>query len=471
MPVPVMLSLTGDQHQHLHRFLFPGDGKEAVALLLCGRRDGNLRHRLTVQGVFEIPYAACTVRTPSRVTWPPEIIEALLEKAAKHRLSVVKVHSHPSGLAKFSPTDDLGDAQLLPMIRGWVEADIPHGSAIMLPSGEMIGRVLSADRKLELMHAINVVGDDLQFWYAGGDGEPAPGFVASHAQAFDEGTTERLRRLIIAVVGCSGTGSPVIEQLVRLGVGVVVIVDDDSVEDRNLNRILNATMQDALNAKLKTAVQADAIARTGLGTRVIRIDSNLWEPDAILAVAQCDAVFGCMDSIDGRFLLNTVATYYNQAYFDIGVRIDAVPEGHDAGRIREVCGTVHYLQPGRASLMSRGLFTMEQVAAAGLRRADPQAHERQVSDGYITGVQAQRPAVISLNMCAASLAVNELLARLHPYREEVNGNYASVAFSLASMEMIPDLDEGQCEILASKVGIGDTTPLLGLMALAERRAA
>lgn len=27
------------------------------------------------------------------------------------------------------------------MIRGWVEADIPHGSVIMLPDGQMFGRV------------------------------------------------------------------------------------------------------------------------------------------------------------------------------------------------------------------------------------------------------------------------------------------------------------------------------------------
>jgi hypothetical protein len=27
-----------DQHEHLKSFLFPDDGKEAVAIMLCGRR-------------------------------------------------------------------------------------------------------------------------------------------------------------------------------------------------------------------------------------------------------------------------------------------------------------------------------------------------------------------------------------------------------------------------------------------------
>ena len=121
--------------------------------------------------------------------------------------------------------------------------------------------------------------------------------------------------------------------------------------------------------------------------------------------------------------------------------------------------------------MSRGLFTMADVAAAGLRRNDPAAHARQAKDGYIRGVAANRPAVISVNMLGASLAMNEFLARLYPYREESNGSYGSVVFSLASMEIITEPEEGLCKILGGRVGIGDTTPLLGLMELAERGAA
>jgi len=257
----------------------------------------------------------------------------------------------------------------------------------------------------------------------------------------------------------------------RLGVRELVIVDDDLTEHRNVNRILNSTVQDATDKRPKVDVLGDAIERTGLGNRVIRLKKNLWDPEVVKIVAQCDVVFGCMDTVDGRYLLNALATYYNLPYFDLGIRLDAVPEGKDKGRIREVCGTIHYLRPGRSSLMSRGLFTMKDVATAGLRRNDPAAHERQVKDGYIAGVQGHRPAVISVNMLAAGLAVDEFLARLHPFREEPNSRYASVTFSLASMELICDPEEGICEILGGCVGVGDTTPLLGQMELAERRAA
>jgi len=466
---PVTLSFTAEQHERLRRFLFPGDGKEAVALVVCGRRAGDRRHRLMVRDIQEVPYEACSERTVVRVTWPPELIESVLDHAAAEQLSVIKIHSHPAGYAAFSSTDDAGDAQLLPMIHGWVEADIPHGSAVMLPGGQMFGRVYWGKGELEPLDAINVVGADLHFWYPEAGSVDLPSFVASHAQVFDEGTIERLRRLSIAVVGCSGTGSPVVEQLFRLGVGELVLVDDDQMEERNVNRILNSTMQDVREERPKVDVLGDAVQRAELGTQVITLRKNLWDPAVVRAVAQCDVVIGSMDTIDGRFLLNALATYYTIPYFDIGVRLDAVPDGADKGRIREVCGTVHYLQPGRSSLMSRGLFTMKQVGEAGLRRHDPEAHARQVQDGYIAGVVAHRPAVISVNMFAASLVVNELLARLHPYREEPNREYASVTFSLSSMELIPEPEEGQCGILHKHVGKGDTTPLLGLMELAERR--
>ena len=75
-------------------------------------------------------------------------------------------------------------------------------------------------------------------------------------QAFDEGTIQRVRRLWIAVVGASGTGSPIVEQLMRLGVGVLMIVDDDRMEKRNVNRILNSTMRDVRRSASRSMCSA-----------------------------------------------------------------------------------------------------------------------------------------------------------------------------------------------------------------------
>ena len=469
MPSNVTLALTGDQHEHLTDFLFPSDGKEAVAFLLCGRRDGDRCHRLVVHEIHDIPYEHCTRRTSTMVTWSPDYLDDILERAAQNNFSVIKIHSHPNGYAAFSSTDDEGDTRLIPMIQGWIESDILHGSAVMLPDGQVFGRIWR-DGTFEAMNCISVAGDDLHFWYADAGILNSRDFTASHAQAFDIGTIERLQRLSIAVIGASGTGSPTIEQLVRLGVGEMVIVDDDHMEARNLNRVINSTREDAEQQRLKVDVLADAIDRIGLGTKVVRCKKNLWDAETVEQVAQCDVLFGCMDTIDGRYLLNAISSYYNIPFFDIGIRLTASEQEDKAGQVQEVCGTVNYIRPGRSSLMSRELFTMNQVAEAGLARNDPAAHRQQVKDGYIAGVQTHRPAVISVNMFGSSLAVIEFLARLHPYREDDNVCHAAVSFSLASMELISDPEEGFCDILTSKVGLGDMTPLLEMMELSKRNA-
>ena len=263
--IPVTLAMSGDQYAHLQSFLFPGDGFEAVAILLCGRRYGDRRHRLTVHEVHDIPYDQCE-RTQRKITWHTDTIADILERATAEKLSVVKVHSHPGGYAEFSEIDDEGDARLLPMIKGYVEANVPHGSAVMLPKGEMFGRVLGANGKMHELASISVAGDDLKFWYRNSGTLAAPNFVASHAQAFDDGTIERMQRMSFAVLGASGTGSPVFEQLMRLGAGEIVAVDDDVTEERNINRILNSTMEDAVERRMKVDVLAAAATRAGLGT-------------------------------------------------------------------------------------------------------------------------------------------------------------------------------------------------------------
>ena len=464
----VSLTLTADQHSYLFDHLFPGDGLEAAALILCGSRADEKRYRLLGREIHPIPYDACSERTEGRITWSNEIIVPVLEKAEKEGWSVVKVHSHPTGYPKFSSIDDNGDEELIPAIRGWVERDILHGSSVMLPEGRMFGRYLTAQNTFVPFDFINIAGDDLIFWYAEPLKSESLGFAASHIAAFGDSTYEILQRLSIAVIGCSGTGSPVIEQLARLGVGKLILVDDDIIKDRNLNRVLNSKMDDVRSGRKKVDVMAEAINGMELGTELEIYDNNLWDsPKAIKAVSACDLVFGCMDSIDGRFLLSTLCSHYLLPYFDLGVVIDAIQDGPDQGDIREVCGSVHYLVPGGSSLISRGLFTMKQVADAGLARTDPQNHSQQVKDGYIPAFAEDKPAVISLNMQIASLAVNSMLARLHGFNEEPNRLYRQIQVSLTSMEIFTDEHSGPCQIFIDDVGKGDQVPLLGLPQLSE----
>lgn len=293
------LRLTQEQHQALHSHLFPGDGCEAVALLLCGRRNDPDRHAFIVQESVLVPYKACAVRRPDLINWPTEFACELLTKAHGRGKAIVKIHSHGEAYRLFSRTDDASDRVLFSSITSLLDDGLPHASLIMLPTGEILGRVLGEDGQLVApISSVMAVGDDLQIWEDVPSGQMRH-FTERHAQAFGSATTARLGRLSAAVIGCSGTGSVVVEQLARLGIGKLVLIDPDVVEEKNLNRIVNATIEDAQNATAKVDVLTSAVSRMGLGTKVISLQKNLASREAILAAAACDIVFGCVDSLEG----------------------------------------------------------------------------------------------------------------------------------------------------------------------------
>lgn len=242
----------------------------------------------------------------------------------------------------------------------------------------------------------------------------------------------------------------------RLGVGRLVLVDPDDIDEKNLSRIPQATLDDAWQRRKKVEVMARAVAQAGLSTEVVPLAVTVEAREAILALAGCDFVFGCMDSVGGRDTLNRIAAFYLLPYVDVGVRLDA----DGAGGINQITTAIHYLKPGGSSLLSRGVYQMEGVRAEHLRRTNRAAYDRELGEGYLRGVNEDRPAVIPVNMYAASMGVMEMLARLHKFRDEGNGEAASSRISHTAGILRRGPDGAPCLILAKEVGRGDTEPLL-----------
>jgi molybdopterin/thiamine biosynthesis adenylyltransferase len=458
------LRLSGDQHRLLRDHLYPGDGDESVALALCGRRNGDQRHIFTVQDIVLIPHDECEERTPQRVIWPTRYVDPWLEKASKHQLAIMKIHSHPTGCESFSIVDDAADRSFLGSVQSVTECGRPHLSAVMLPDGRIFARTYEASETFNIVEMVCVSGDDILYWPIERD-FTLPEFVLRHAQAFGEGTTKLLHRLKIVVVGCSGTGGPLISQLVRLGVGTIVLIDPDKVEEKNLNRIPFTTMSDAHQGRYKVDVIAKRVKDLGIGTIVIPIPEYLETPRAIKAAAECDMAFGCLDSWSGRDALNRLATYYSLPYIDIGVQLSAMPDGG----IDQIMGAVHYLQPGKSSLKSRGVYDSEDVRAELVKRNDPEEYQKLLEEKYIRGVQEDKPAVISINTQMAAMAVNEFLARIHVFRYEPNIEFSAQWLALHEGNIFrePEYKFKACPILTKDHGRGDCTPLLNRPELSE----
>lgn len=232
------LRIAGLHHGALKHHLFPGDGLEAVAFALCGRLHTPSGQILTVQNIVPVPYLACK-RAPDRVTWSTETLASLLDEAQRRKQAIVKFHSHPTSYEKFSPLDDQSDKETFASVFSWIGDAEPHGSAVMLPDGQIFGRSISQSG-WHPFSVVTLVGDDLSYWHSNTNVEERSEIFEAQNQLFGAGTTKLLRKLRAGVVGCSGTGSIVIELLARLGVGMLVLVDHERIEKRNLNRIPNA---------------------------------------------------------------------------------------------------------------------------------------------------------------------------------------------------------------------------------------
>lgn len=448
------LTITSAQHEQLRGHLFPGDGLEAAAILICARTPGP-RVRLLLKEVLLVPHEDCKERQPDYLKWPGMAIEAAIDRAEMEGLSLVLAHSHPGGLFGFSLQDDESDRMTMP---GLFQAlGTLHGSAIMTPDGAMLARLYRPDLPPIQVDCVTVVGDDLTWWWADKKFHPRP-------MAFTSEASKELARLSACVIGVSGTGSLVAEQVARLGFGQVILIDFDKLELRNLNRILNSTLEDAQAQRPKVFAFADAVATYRGENVAVPVNASILSREAVLSASQADVIFSCVDTLDARQVADLICSSFLIPLLDVGVSIPT-RTSEIGTAIADVCGRVDYVQPGGATLQDRGVYDPVSLRAEYLRRTAPDVHREEMLAGYLRSINEEAPAVISLNMRAASVCVMEFLARAYPFRHEPNSEYIRIQFSVAAND--EDLVSAGSFQTSSNAnfGRGSLEPLLGLPAL------
>lgn len=454
------LVLTQNQHRRLRKHLFPGDGRESVAIMLCHRATGSYGMRLMAGEYIFIPADDCSNRTTTRVEWPvtEHLTADKISNIDSRGLSIMTIHSHPEGCEEFSGIDNKNDRRLFGAMTHWFDDGRPNGSAIMMPDGKIIARLVDAKGKFTPLDTVSVVGEDIKIWHSTKQVAKPVESGMRIAQTFGKDTLALLRRLRVGVVGCSGTGSVIIELLARNCVGRLVIADPDCVEHKNLNRIINAKQRDAKQNIPKAEMLKKSVQAMGTGTRVDAYQADTYTPQVARALIDCDVIFGCVDSASGRYHLECIASACWLPYFDVGVHLEA----DGKGGLTHAVAVAHYMHPGNASLMARGSYTSEQIAAENMYRSDPKRYRRQLKEGYLTAVGEDQPAVISVNMQAACMAFNDFLARLHGFRLDTNDSFA-----IQQMQLVQGhydnrhAEPGQADNLFCKyAGMGDSNPLL-----------
>lgn len=455
------LRICYDDYDAIQRHLSPTDGKEAIIFALCGRTQSANRLVFTVHEILLIPYHRC-VRKNNFLYWRTKDVLLLMDKAMDKHMAIMRMHSHPGGWAHFSKADLATDKEFFGnLMTAWCEDGLPHLSTIMLPDGKIIGKVYYADGTVQKLDFSLVIGQRINMIQY--DKKPInvpPDEALRNIQAFGDGTYNTFKQMRIGVVGCSGTGCHVIEQLMRLQVGELVLVDPDTIEAKNLNRLTGTGKKDI--GKYKVEFYKNYIKRANLGVKVLAFPVNLYQSDeARRALSTCDVIFGCVDSSSGRMLLNHMSTFYLTSYIDVGVGLEA--DGN--GGVSYVGIQMDYMIPGMSTLMSRGSVKSDDVRAELNKLYDPEAYEQLRKEKYINNVQVNRPAVISVNGLIAYLAVLNLIDRIVGFRQEQQ--YAKITFLLSSDDIIKrrEDDFGEEKNLKRFKGRGDYEPYVNMIGL------
>jgi molybdopterin/thiamine biosynthesis adenylyltransferase/rhodanese-related sulfurtransferase len=112
----------------------------------------------------------------------------------------------------------------------------------------------------------------------------------------------RLAASSVLVVGAGGLGCPVMQYLAGSGVGRLVIVDHDVVEETNLHRQPLYTMADI--GKPKVEVARAALQRFNPEIRVDTVAERLTPQNAGRLVAEADVVVDAADSFAVTYILS-----------------------------------------------------------------------------------------------------------------------------------------------------------------------
>jgi len=252
--------------------------------------------------------------------------------------------------------------------------------------------------------------------------------------------------------------------LARLGVGALTLIDDDTVEETNLNRLHGATRKDADESKPKVRVVADTIRSMGLGTKVF--EHKGWVSDAACRdlLKSSHIVFGCTDDHAGRVLLNRLAYYYQIPVIDMGLAVQLSEA--DSGAIQAMDGRVTVLLPGEVCLLCRSVIDPRRAGEEALKRQNPEEYEKRKAEAYVLGEENPSPGVITFTTELACMAVNEMIHRLQGFRGEDGSTSNRVRLFHRMTDLRPSRQlDAECRICGTSANWcrGDTEPFLEIV--------
>lgn len=423
-PDSVQLRFRAPDWERLQRHLFPGDGGEHGAALLCGQVvvEGMLRLLVrevipATEGVDYIP------GTRGHRHLDGSFVTRQLRRAKDAGLVYLAVHNHGGrGKVAFSKPDLDSHERAYPTLLSVSGAPI---GGLVLAEGALAGDLWLPNGTRVPVHGTVIVGEALE---ALGDGHTsesdgvgafaAPRY-ARQALAFGDAGQERLAQMRIAVVGAGGVGMLIVQALARLGVGKFVVIDPDHVSTSNLSRLPEARLKDAtgrlgdgwLGEFIRRLGHNQPTAKVDLATRIIRganpragisaIRGDVADDAVARELLGCDFIFLAADTMLAREVVNQISYQYLIPTLQVGSKVVIEPR---SGNVQDIYGVIRSLGVAPGCLRCNELVNLTKLAEEAVATAEQRRNQRYVEE---PGIEA--PSVITLNSMSVGWAVNDFM--------------------------------------------------------------
>lgn len=416
--------------------------------------------RLLAREYLPVPDAAYLRRDDDRLTIASDGYVPALARAEALGAAPLWVHTHPGLDASPRPSrhDAVVDRELAEPFR-LRSGSRYYGALVLSPRASGLaftGHLDELDGAPVPIERLWLPGERFQLVPAVDTPAAMPlAMFDRNVRAFGPAIQSTLGDLTVAVIGNGGTGSAVVEQLVRLGFRDLLLIDPDVLSASNVTRVYGSTPAD--EGRPKVEVLAEHAARIAPDGRFHAVRAAITDARTARLLAGVDLVFGCTDDNAGRLVLSRLPTYLLTPVIDCGVLLSSA----DGGRITGVDGRVTVVTPEGACLLCRGRID---VVRAGAELLSPEERQRRADEGYAPALGGVEPAVVAFTTLVAAAAVSEVLERLIGYGPDPRPG--EVLLRWHEREVSTNLAKSRpghyCDPAAGKLGAGDADPFLEL---------
>jgi molybdopterin/thiamine biosynthesis adenylyltransferase len=393
--------------QQLSAHLFPGDHAGHGAVLLAGWTNGPRGLRLLARDLIPardlIDYEPGTT---GHHALSATFVRDNILRARDERLAYIAVHNHGGTTrVSFSPTDLASHERGYPTLTQI--SNTPVCGLVLTPQAAA-GDLWDADgTRTDLAEVVIPANNLLRLRSRPATAsalDPAHDPYERQIRVFGDLGQQTFQAMKVAVVGLGGIGSLLTEYLARLGVGHLVLVDDDTVDESNLPRLIGATAADVGHPK--TALASRLARQAQPAVTFTTLTERVEQPHVQSELRQCDWIFLAADGAAARHFTNAAVQQYLIPATQAGVKIPVRD-----GTVGQIHAVSRPLFPGSNCLWCDGLINPTDLAI------DMQAPTDRAAAHYVPGVPAA--SVLPLNALAAAEAVSHFMHAVSCLHDDV----------------------------------------------------